>query len=465
MSITIANLVKVKEIRTKILITLGLLLCFRIGFFVPLPGVELSKFYNDDGTGGNSLFKLMGVLTGSNLSLPCLFSLGVMPYISSSIIFSLLTKVVPSLEALSKEGASGQRKINQYTRLATIPICILQSFFIIVGTISPSQGTAKPWVDAQLWGDHKLLYIPLVIISLTAGTLFVMWIGEQITEHGIGNGVSILIMAGIVSGLYPAFTQAFSGEMDAETWQTLLMFAGAWIVAVIAVVFMTKAQRRIPIQQAKQTRGRSVYGGQQHFLPLKVNSAGVMPIIFASALLLIPSFIAKSLGWTELETAFTYGRGFWYVATFAGLIFFFSFFWTSLMFQPNDLANNLKEHGSFIPGIRPGKNTATFLEETMWRITLAGAAFLALVAVFPTLVAGAFPELGGQTVLLYFMSGTSILIVVSVALDMVEKLNAMLIMRNYEGFMKDTGGAGTASPAGGAAGGGAGGGGGWGRRG
>jgi len=458
MSITIANLVKIKEIRTKILITLGLLLCYRIGFYVPLPGVNLTTFFKEGSEGGNSLFKLMGVLTGSNLNMPSLFSLGVMPYISASIIFSLLTKVVPTLERLSKEGASGQRKINQYTRLATIPICLVQSMFVIFGTISPSQGGATPWVNQQLWNDHKLLYVPVILIALTAGTLFIMWLGEQITEHGIGNGVSIIIMAGIVAGLYPAFTQAFSGEMTAETWQTLLLFAGAWIVAVIAVVFMTKAQRRIPIQQAKQTRGRSVYGGQKHFLPLKVNSAGVMPIIFASALLIIPSFIGKALGWTELETSFSYGRGFWYVATFAGMIFFFSFFWTSLMFQPNDIANNLKEHGSFIPGIRPGKHTAKFLEETMWRITLAGAAFLALVAVFPTLVAGTFPELGNQTVLLYFMSGTSILIVVSVALDMVEKLNAMLIMRNYEGFMKESGGAGHDVEPGAA-------GGGWGRRG
>jgi preprotein translocase subunit SecY len=244
-------------------------------------------------------------------------------------------------------------------------------------------------------------------------------------------------MAGIVSELPRAFTTYFGGEdgMNSEAYQTLLLFLAVWGAAVLAVVYMTKAQRRIPIQQAKQTRGRRVYGGQRHFLPLKVNHAGVMPIIFASALLIVPPIIGNALGLSFLE-GFSRGTGFWYILAFSVLIFFFSFFWTSLMFQPNEMADNLKEHGSFIPGIRPGKQTAEFLEQTMVRITLAGAAFLTVVAIFPSIVGGSFAGL--DTTLIYFMSGTSILIVVGVALDLVEKLNALLIMRNYEGFMKES---------------------------
>ena len=287
--------------------------------------------------------------------------------------------------------------------------------------------------------NYTLLYALLAMVCMTAGTLFIMWLGEQITEHGVGNGISLIIMAGIVSALPQAFTQYFGGgdgEMTSEAYQTLLLFLMAWGLAVVAVVYMTKAQRRIPIQQAKQTRGRRVYGGQRHFLPLKVNHAGVMPIIFASALLIIPPIIGSALGIGFLED-FAIAQGFWYVVCYAALIFFFSFFWTSLMFQPNEMADNLKEQGAFVPGIRPGKQTAEFLESTMVRITLAGATFLSIVAVFPSFVRGGFSGL--DMTLIYFMSGTSILIVVSVALDLVEKINALLVMRNYEGFMKEPG--------------------------
>ncbi len=443
---TALNLFRVKEIRNRILITLGLLLVYRIGFFVPLPGVNLQVFLDQADAGAEGglarLTGIINVLTGAQLQQAALFSLGVMPYISSSIIFSLLTKVVPSLEKLSKEGASGQKKINQYTRLATVPICLLQSFFVLFGVLYPSLGSPQGMLHVGVQ-DYWLLYSLLVMLSLTAGTLFIMWLGEQITEHGIGNGISMIIMAGIIAQLYPSFSQYFtpvdSGAMT-EAYQSLLLFIVAWIVAVVAVVFITKAQRRIPIQQAKQTRGRRVYGGQRHFLPIKVNHAGVMPIIFASALLIIPTLIGQAIGWRALSDAFQNSSGWWYVTSFALLIFFFSFFWTSLMFQPNEVAENLQENGAFIPGIRPGKNTAKFLEETMLRITLAGAAFLAIVAVFPSMVSGRFRGIDQN--LLYFMSGTSILIVVGVALDLVEKLNAMLIMRNYEGFMKDHTGAG-----------------------
>ncbi len=438
MNVSIVNLIKIKEIRTKILITLGLLLCYRVGFSIPLPGVDIREFIQQAGSGSDAgLFGIMNVLTGARLQQATLFSLGVMPYISSSIIFSLLTKVVPTLEKLSKEGASGQRKINQYTRLATIPICLLQSMIVVFGVLAPARGVQGGLLHAGV-ESNWVMYVLVVMLSLTAGTMFIMWLGEQITQHGAGNGISLIIMAGIIAQLWPAFYASFASGANREAWQGLLMFLAAWGIAVLAVVYMTKAQRRIPIQQAKQTRGRRVYGGQRHFLPLKVNQAGVMPIIFASALLLIPAIVGQAIGWNWLNDTFSRGTGFWYVVCYAGLIFFFAFFWTSLMFQPNEMADNLKEHGSFIPGIRPGKKTSEFLEFTMVRITLAGASFLALIAVFPSLMQGSFAGMNQR--MLFFMSGTSILIVVGVALDLVEKLNAMLIMRNYEGFMKESGG-------------------------
>ena len=445
----LASLFKVKEIRSRILLTLGLLVLYRVGFFIPIPGVNLTEFLNSmqSQEGVGRLFLMMNVLTGGSLQTATLFSLGVMPYISASIIFSLLTKVVPSLEKLAKEGASGQKKINQYTRLATVGICIFQAWFVIFGTLKSGQSNLLHAEVTQVWG----IYILVIMFALTAGTMFVMWIGEQITERGVGNGMSLIIMAGIVSNLYPSLGSYMApGSFDRGAWQNLLLFLGMWLVAVVAVVFTTKAQRRIPIQQAKHTRGRRVYGGQKHFLPFKINQAGVMPIVFGSALLLIPTMFAQVVGWNGLEESFSSQRGFWFVASYTALIFFFSFFWTSMMFQPNDIANNLKENGSFVPGIRPGKPTAEFLEQTMVRITLAGATFLAIIAVLPSIV-GAGRSGGVDQVLIYFMSGTSILIVVGVALDMVEKLGAMLTMRQYESAMGKDGEEGAST-------------GGWGRR-
>ncbi len=463
MNISLANLIRVPEIRSKLLFTLGFLALYRIGFAIPLPGVDYQAFVAAAESAGGGWRNMMSLMTGAQLQQATLFSLGVMPYISSSIIFSLLTKVVPTLEKLSKEGAAGQRKINQYTRLTTIPICLVQSMFVVFGVLAQNApNTQMPMLSAAVQNNYAI-YMIVVMVSLTAGTMFIMWLGEQITENGVGNGISLIIMAGIVAQIWPTMYRLLtSNKNKTEQFQSLLMFLLTWGIMVVAVVFMTKAQRRIPIRQAKQTKGRKVYGGQAHFLPLKVNSAGVMPIIFASALMMIPMMIGKGLGWNWMEDTFGRQQGFWYVATFAGMIFFFSFFWTSMMFQPADMANNLKEYGSFIPGIRPGKNTAEFLERTMERITLVGASFLAAIAVFPTFMqdAGTFTGMEGR--LIYFMSGTSILIVVGVALDLVEKINALLVMRNYEGIEPSGPAAGDAPRA---AGGGGGGGGGWGRRG
>ena len=456
-AVSLANLIKVPEIRNKVLVTLGLLLIYRIGFFIPLPGVNaevmLSNVGSMDGVG--RLFGMMNVLTGGSLGSATLFSLGVMPYISASIIFSLLAKAVPALEKISKEGASGQRKINQYTRLATVVICLVQSWFVIGGTLS-APGAKILHAGVDQWFS---LYTIVVMVSLTAGTMFIMWLGEQITEHGIGNGISLIIMAGIIANLAPAISGYVQTGFGTQEWQGLLLFLGAWGVTVIAVVFMTKAQRRIPIQQAKQARGRQVYGGQKTYLPFKVNQAGVMPVSFGSALTMIPAMLGTAFSVTFLEQTFGQQQGFWFVLTFAALIYFFAFFWTSMMFQPNEIAKNLQEGGSFIPGIRPGKPTAHFLEQTMVRITLAGSTFLAVIAVMPSLIGST----GNTTdqVLIYFMSGTSILIVVGVALDMVEKINALLVMRNYEGAMTEPGGPGAGAGGGGQA---AGATSGWGRR-
>jgi preprotein translocase subunit SecY len=431
---TINSIFRVPELRRKILITVGLLFVYRIGSHVPLPGVNVDVIRSLQSEMFGALGSLVGIfnaISAGGLDQCTLFSLGIMPYISSSIIFSLLVKVVPALEKLSKEGASGQKRINQYTRLLTVPICIVQSLMVVVG-IMGTKATGNVYiVDPELYAN--VLYKLMCITGITAGTIFLMWLGEQITEYGVGNGISLLIMAGIVADLPSVFMNQVEQirEGFAES-QVLVVISFLFIAVVIAVVFITKGQRRIPIQQAKLTRGRKMYGGQRHYLPFKVNQAGVMPVIFASALLTIPSLIFRGLHLDVLASYFTYG-GFWYVSVYIFLVFFFAYFWNSLMFQPTEMANNLKEHGSFIPGIRPGKRTAEFLENIMIRITLVGATFLAIIAVFPMFVTRSLDAPG---LLSRFLGGTTILIVVGVALDMVDKINSYLRMRDYEGFMK-----------------------------
>ncbi len=439
MTFSASNLFRIPDLRKKLLITMGLLFVYRIGFHIPIPGVDISALADlAKRSMNNSLLGMMSMLTGSQLGSAVIFSLGVMPYISSSIIFSLLVKVVPSLEALSKEGAAGQKKINQYTRYATVPICVVQAYFILYGVLNNPK---------LVPGGITLGYSLVAITAFTAGSIFIMWLGEQITEYGVGNGVSLIIMAGIIARM-PSYILNYWGSQGLsqdEKIKTLLLFALAWAVTVYVIVYITKAQRRIPIQQAKLTRGRKVYGGQRHFLPIKVNQAGVMPIIFASALTVIPNMLGKVLAKVDprfiwLSDAFGQSRGWWYWFFYCGMIVFFSFFWNSLMFQPKEIANNLKEYGSFIPGIRPGHRTAEFLEGVMNRLTLAGSVFLAAIAFLPSLVTD---SLNVPYAIALFMGGTSVLIVVEVALDFIEKLNAMLVMRNYDGFFKgETGGAG-----------------------
>ena len=423
------NVFRVPELRKRIGMTFLLLTIYRVGFQIPLPGVNLDaiRSASDKIAGGTfgSLFGIMNAFTGAGIGSAAIFSLGVMPYISASIIFSLLVKFVPQLEAISKEGAAGQRKIGQYTRLATIPICILQAIFILKGVIyNPAFGLMP--------SGASFLYSLTMVLALTAGTMFIMWIGEQITEHGIGNGVSIIIMGGIISTMPTALEQTLN---VAEKPHQLLVTLGAmWTATVLVVVYITRGQRRIPIHQAKLMRGRKVMGGSKHYLPLRVNQAGVMPIIFAGALFIVPQVLGQ-FGLPWFRDAFQPGS-FIYIACYTGLIFFFSFFWVRLMFQPTEIASNLKDHGSFVPGIRPGKATADYLDFVLSRVTLAGSAFLAIIAVIPTLVTA---NLNVLPMVAYFLGGTSILIVVGVALDMVDRLNSHLLMRNYDGFMKGGG--------------------------
>ena len=425
------NLFRVESIRSKILVTLGLLFVARIGLHIPLPGVNYKAYFNfvqnNQGEGVTQIVGLFNALSGGNIQAPVLFALGILPYITSSIIFSLLVKVLPSLEALSKDGAAGQKKINQYSRLMTIPICAFQGTAICFALFKGMQDRqGLPVVENFGFG-----FICMAVIGMVAGTIFLMWLGEQITAHGVGNGVSLLIVAGIVSDLPTAFVTMFQSAVeDRANILNAVVLMLVYFGMVIGIVYMTKGQRRIPIQQAKLMKGRRMVGGAKHYLPVKLNMANVMPVIFASALLTLPTTIiawvtGSSGGWLS-------GTGWWYVTLFSALIMFFSFFWTSLMFQPDEMANNLKEYGSFIPGIRPGKKTADFLRKVMTHITLVGAVMLTLVAVVPMLITNA---MNASRLVAAFMGGTGILIVVGVTLDLVDQLNASLLQRNYEGFM------------------------------
>ncbi len=421
------NLFRVAEIRKRLLITLGFLLVYRIGWNVPIPGVELASIKDATSKGGGQFEAMFGLLSGGGLYSCALFSLWIMPYISASIIFSLLTKVMPGLEKIAKEGAAGQRKINQWTRLATVPLSMLQAIILVANIYQDPNalGTGRPLLEPGFFPALT------AVVTLTAGTIFLMWVGEQITEYGVGNGISLLIMAGIVARVPESVGWLIMNEEGGFLPFALLLL---FFLIVVVVVYISKGTRKIPVQYAKLTRGRKVYGGQRHFLPIKVNQAGVMPVIFASALLSFPALIGQAVNWAWLENAFRVGS-WWNTSLNVVLIFFFSYFWTSLMFNPVEMAKNMKESGSFVPGIRPGKKTAEFLQKVMTRITLAGATFLAVIAIVPQWLATVLSEKTPPNIA-YFLGGTSILIVVSVALDLVDKLNSALMMRSYEGFLR-----------------------------
>ncbi len=445
------NIFKVRDLRNKVLFTLGLLCAYRVGFYVPIPGVDqerLAQHFSTTGdeSGFSQLTEYFAMFTGGNLQQSTLFGMGIMPYISASIIFQLLATVIPALEKLQKEGESGRRKIQEYTRYATVGLCVIQGTFWMrymqtVGLVYPEfSGTLSFWL--------------MGLIGMTAGTLFLMWLGEQIDEYGIGNGISLIIMSGIVARMPNAVLYLWQNAtlgVGAEAGQigpSKLVFLIAAFVAVVAgAILITQAQRRIPIQQAKQTRGRRVYGGQRQYLPLRVNHGGVMPIIFASSLLLFPSMIfrglSQALGGSFLAIlADSFDRtSFLYAAVYILLVYFFAYFWTTVQFQPKEMANQLRDYGSFIPGLRPGRRTAEHLETVMTRITYVGAGFLSVIALVPQVVA---ETMDIPMVVSSFLGGTGLLIVVSVTLDLVQRIEANLIMRNYAGFLE--GGAGGGGP-------------------
>jgi preprotein translocase subunit SecY len=446
---------KVPELRRKVLFTAALLAIYRIGFYVPLPIVNQAQLKSwEEQQSGNTAGKLFGTVAmfgGTSIGMSTIFGLGIMPYISASIIFQLLASVVPSLEAMMKEGESGRKRINEYTRYATVGLCAIQSAFWVQYMMSPQMNVVLP--------DYRDFWHGLVCVCImTAGTIFLMWVGEQIDEYGIGNGISLLIMAGILARLPVALNglwQNASSKLTPEPGKygilTLLLLIGLFVAVVVGVIAITESQRRIPTQSAKHVRGRRVFGGTRQYLPLKVNQAGVMPIIFASSLLIFPSFVFSSLSratsslrsdeWSvrsvfagmfqELADAFQ-RQSYMYTICYIILIYFFCYFWTAITFNPKDMAENLKDYGSFIPGYRPGKRTADYLEKVMLRITYVGAAFLSLVAVIPALVQGA---LGVDWTVASFLGGTGLLIVISVCLDLVQKIDSHLVMRNYTGLM------------------------------
>lgn len=434
------NTVKIPELRRRLLITFGLLILYRLGIVITLPGVDaelLAEMAKQNSGGGfGQVMQFASMVTGGALQSCTLFALGIMPYISASIIFSLLVKVIPKLEALSKEGESGRRAITQYTRYMTVGLCLIQSFFIIGWLQTPVGGDRS-----LIIGEPGLWFWFRTVLALTTGTVFLMWVGEQITEFGIGNGISLIIMAGIIAAMPASFWQFIQNIETARAAGEnvpleVLKFGGFLVMFVgvcVSVVIMQLGQRRIPIQQQKHTRGRRVYGGQRHYLPLKVNSAGVMPVIFAQSLVILPTALFTALGWRTLVDILSSPSGFWYITLQIFLVFFFTYFWTSLTFNPVEMASNMKEYGSFIPGIRPGRKTADYLEQIMNRITLVGSAFLAAITVLPTIAAGV---LNINMMLASFLGGTGILIVVGVALDIVQKVESHLLMRHYEGFMK-----------------------------
>jgi len=447
---TLINVFRVPELRNKVLFTLMMLAIFRIGHSVPIPGIDqeamkvaMDKQSESQNSAAARLAAYVSLFSGGNLSHSTLFGLGVMPYISASIIFQLLGTVVPAMEKLQKEGEAGRRKIQEWTRYATVPIAALQAWFWL-GSMGPDM-IQSTWQGPMFWITG--------VLALTAGCVFLMWIGEQIDEYGLGQGISVIIMAGIVcrmpdalSLLYTSLNFTGTPSPTATTGPgKLLLLIGSFVFVIATVILVTQAQRRIPIVQAKHVRGRRVMGGSKQFLPLKVNIGGVMPVIFAQSLMLFPGLLLGYLGaifaqgggggfgsfMGFLNQQFSPGA-FLYVITEVALIYFFAFFWTTIQFKPKDIANNLRDYGSFVPGLRPGKRTADYLQRVMMRMTYVGAAFLCLIAVVPTVM---FYFLGIDPRISAFLGGTGLLIVVSVVLDIVQRLETNLMTRNYAGFL------------------------------
>jgi preprotein translocase subunit SecY len=456
----------IPELRQKIILTLLLLAIFRIGSQVTLPMVKPDVIANKgEGTGFAKIIQQVSVLSASQLDQATIFGLGIMPYISASIILQLLGQVWKPLEELRKEGESGRRKINEYTRYLTVVLCLFQSWtYLYFYLLSAAPGADPEFIASSFidrspgsWteGTLGIGWQVTAVMIMTCGTIFLMWLGEQIDEYGIGNGISILIMAGILARMPGAFQNLLMntnwelgslsrGEMTIDKIVLLLVL---FVSVVVGVVFITLGQRRIPTQSAKHVKGRRVFGGNRQFLPLRINQSGVMPIIFASTMLAIPMTLFQWLSmatsnvnttvamtFDALYVAFLRPESFVHVTTFVALIFFFCFFWTAITFNPKEIAENLRDFGSFIPGYRPGKRTEEYLSKVMERITYVGAGFLSLVAIVPTIVSG---FLQVDPIIAGFYGGTSLLIAVSVAFDLVQKIDNHLVMREYRGLLED----------------------------
>ena len=449
------NLFAVADLRNRILFTLALLGVYRIGGVIPTPGVNQAALAVLAEQTQNTMFGLYNMFSGGNLAKVTIFALGIMPYISSSIILQLLTVVWPYLERISKEGELGRRKITQYTRYLTVVLAVVQALSIAI------------WLERQtgIAGGLPLVYNPgwgfrlMCVLTLTTGTAFIMWLGEQITERGIGNGMSLLIFAGIVVGFPSAVLTTFDQMQTGQISLIRVLFLLIMMVAVVgAIIFVERGHRRITVQYAKRVVGRRQYGGSSTHIPLKVNTGGVIPVIFASSILAFPATLAQMFeagGWgRSVIDQLAYGMPLYNLLYVAGIIFF-AYFYTAIIFNPDDVAENMRKYGGFIPGIRPGKRTAEYIDTILARITLVGALYLAMVAILPEFLITGFkvapiPFIGEQLdavmprwiteglgVTFYF-GGTSLLIVVGVAMDTVQQVESQLIMRHYDGFMKKT---------------------------
>lgn len=424
------NITKIPELKKRILFTLLMLAVYRLGCHIPTPGIDaaaLAAFFSER---AGTLFGLFDMFSGGALSQMSVMALGIMPYISSSIILELLTVVIPYLEKLKKEGEQGRKKIVQYTRYGTVILSIIQGFGIAIGLERMSSPGGAMVVPMGGWGFRLM-----AVITLTAGTAFLMWLGEQITERGIGNGISLIIFSGIVAGLPGGVVNSFRLVGTGEITPFFMLLVVVFMIAVVgAIVFVERGQRRIPVQYAKRVIGRRMYGGQSTHLPLKVNTAGVIPPIFASSIIMFPATIAnfmnvKESPWLQMVVNFLTPGHVVYNLIFVVFIIFFCYFYTAVHFNPVDVADNMKKYGGFIPGIRPGKNTAEYIDRVLTRITFAGALYVSAVCVLPQILIY-------QLNMPFYFGGTGLLIVVGVAMDTSNQIESHMLMRHYEGFMK-----------------------------
>jgi len=416
------NAMRIPDLRRKIIYTAAMLAIFRVGSFIPVPGVNAAALAQELGIDGGNIFGFLNLFTGGALARFTVFALGVSPYITASIVINLLTIVIPSLEQLSKEGPEGRKVIAQYTRYATVALAFVQAF--------------ATTMMARAWGvttNPGFFGLTLIMITLVAGTSFLMWLGEKITEKGIGNGISLLIFMGIISELPTNVLNSISAvRAGAVSAISLILYLIITVAIIAAVIIVTQGQRRVPVQYAKRVVGRKVYGGQSTHIPLKVNQAGVIPVIFASSVLTFPLTLTQFIpALSFINKWIDYGT-FGYNLIFVILVIFFTYFYTAVTFNPIEVANNMKKNGGYIPGLRPGKPTADYLDRVLTRITLPGAIFLAVIAVLPFLVAAVTRV---PSNLLYF-GGTGLLIMVGVAIETMQQIEAHLLMRHYEGFLK-----------------------------